>query len=270
MAYNCKVIFYNNELQINKYNYGISVSENHYKSREEIEESLEDGTIDFTDSEQCSRIASTDFVDRGKANQIRSLRRSMQSIYEIARSNSFDYFATFTFSQSYRYDYDTCKEKFVKWLKNFKARKCSNIEWLCVPEQHKDGAWHFHAMIKGDMSEYLVAGVHVGRYIIPSYRFGINEVEPIRDSNRCASYITKYITKELALCLKNKRRYFYSAGLKKPVSKEFYLADDADIYDFIAGNFPEYMLTYNKIVETHGYRVNYIQLAKRDVDRADA
>ena len=77
MAYNCKVIFYNNEIQINKYNYGISVSENHYKTREEIKESLEDGSIDFADCEQYSRIASTDFADRDKANQNRSLRRSM-------------------------------------------------------------------------------------------------------------------------------------------------------------------------------------------------
>ena len=267
MAYNCKCIFYNDEIQINKYNYGISVSENHYKSREEIEESLKDGTIDFEDNQQYSRIASADFADRDKANQARSLRRSMQSIYEIARSNSFDFFATFTFAEN-RYDYDCCKKKLLQWLKNFQKRK-ARIEWLCVPEQHADGAWHFHAMIKGDMSDYLVAGVHAGRYIIPSYRFGINEVEPIRDSNRCASYITKYITKELALFLKNKRRYFYSAGLEKPVSKEFYLADDADIYEFIAGNFPEYMLTYNKLVETHGYRVNYIQLAKTCVDDAD-
>lgn len=267
MAYNCKVIFYNNEIQINRYDYGISVSENHYKSREEIEESLENGTIDFEDNQQCSRVASSDFADRDKVNQARSLRRSMQSIYEIARSNSFDYFVTFTFSEN-RYDYDSCKSKLLQWLKNFQKRK-ARIEWLCVPEQHKDGAWHFHAMIQGDMSAYLVAGLHDGRYIIPSYRFGINELEPIRDSNRCAAYITKYITKELALCLKNKRRYFYSAGLKKPVTKEFYLEDNIDMFDFIAGNFPEYIMRYNKLVETHGYRVNYIQLAKQDVKQVD-
>lgn len=265
--YNTKIIFYNNEIQISKYNYGVSVSVNHYMTEEEKKESLEDGSIDFTDSEQFSRSATTDFTDRSKDNQARSLRRSMQSIYEIARSNSFDYFATFTFAEN-RYDYDSCKSRLLQWLKNFQKRK-ERIEWLCVPEQHADGAWHFHAMIKGDMSEYLVAGVHDGRYIIPSYRFGINEVEPIRDSNRCASYITKYITKELALCLKNKRRYFYSAGLKKPVSKEFYLADDTDLFEFISDHFPDYLLTYNKLVETHGYRVNYIQLAKRNVDHAD-
>ena len=268
--YNTKIIFYNDEIQISKYNYGVSVSVNHYKTEEEKKESLEDGSIDFTDSEQFSRSATTDFTDRSKDNQARSLRRSMQSIYEIARANNFDYFATFTFSQLYRYDYDTCKEKFVKWLKNFKARKCSGIEWLCVPERHKDGAWHFHAMFQGDLSAHLVAGVHAGRYIISAYRLGINELEPIRDSNRCASYITKYITKDLALSLKNCRRYFYSKGLKKPSYKEMYLGDDVDMFDFIAGNFPEYQLAHTKIVETHGYRVNYIQLAKQNVNDADA
>ena len=29
-------------------------------------------------------------------------------------------------------------------------------------------------------------------------------------------------------------------------------------------------MTYQRLVETHGQQVNYIQLAKRDVDRADA
>lgn len=267
--YNTKIIFYNEEIQISKYNYGVSVSVNHYKTEEEKKESLGDGTIDFADCEQYIRSATTDFADRNKDNQVRSLRRSMQSIYEIARSNNFDYFATFTFSQSYRYDYDTCKKKFLKWLKNFKARKCYDIEWLCVPEQHKDGAWHFHAMFQGDLSAHLVAGVHAGRYIISAYRLGINEIEPIRNSNRCASYITKYITKDLALSLKNRRRYFYSAGLKKPESKEIYLSDDIDLFEFISDHFPDYLLTYNKLVETHGYRVNYIQLAKTCVDDAD-
>ena len=267
--YNTKILFYNNEIQVSKYDYGVSVSVDHYKSDEEKKESKKDGSVDFEDCEQYSRSATTDFADRDKANKARSLRRSMQSIYEIARANCFDYFATFTFSQSYRYDYDTCKKKFIKWLKNFRMLKCIDLEWLCVPEQHKDGAWHFHAMFKGNLSAYLVVGVHAGRFILPAYRLGINELEPIRDSNRCASYITKYITKELALCLKNRRRYFYSSGLKKPESKEIYLSDDVDLYEFISDHFPDYSLTYNKLVETHGYRVNYLQLAKRSVNCAD-
>ena len=85
--YNTKIIFYNDEIQISKYNYGVSVSVNHYKTEEEKKESSEDGTIDFADCEQYIRSATTDFADCNKYNQVRSLRRSMQSIYEIARSN---------------------------------------------------------------------------------------------------------------------------------------------------------------------------------------
>ena len=69
--------------------------------------------------------------------------------------------------------------------------------------------------------------------------------------------------------MKNRRRYFYSAGLKKPESKEIYLSDDVDLFEFISDHFPDYLLTYNKLVDTHGYRVNYIQLAKTCVDDAD-
>lgn len=67
--------------------------------------------------------------------------------------------------------------------------------------------------------------------------------------------------KDLAFSLHNKRRYFYSRGLKKPEVLEFSI-DENGLFDFIQGNFPEYTMTYQRLVETHGQQVNYIQLAK--------
>ena len=120
-------------------------------------------------------------------------------------------------------------------------------------------------MIKGNLSEHIVPGARAGRYTIPSYTLGRMEIELIRDSNKTAQYITKYITKDLAFSLHNKRRYFYSRGLKKPDVSEFTI-DDNSLLDFIQGNFPDYTMTYQKLCETHGQRVNYIQLAKSNGD----
>lgn len=264
MGYNIKVIKYNNEIQINFYENGVVVTEKHYMTDAEKKELKENDENDVTDCEQSSRMPAVAFEDRDELNKARSLRRSKNSIYEIARANQFDYFATFTIAGDYRYDYDVCKEKFRKWLNNFCVR-CIRIEYIVVPEQHKDKAWHFHAMIKGNLSGYIVRGVRAGRYILPSYTLGRMELEPIRDSNRTAQYITKYITKDLAFSLHSKRRYFYSRGLKKPDVFECTI-DENGLLDFIQGNFPEYTMTYQKLCETHGQRVNYIQLAKSNFD----
>ena len=259
MGYNVKVIKYDSEIQVNFYEHGVMVTDKHFMTDAEKKELKEKNVeADSSDNEQFSRMPAVAFEDRSELNKARSLRRS----------NEFDYFATFTFAYSYRYDYNSCKEKFRQWLKDFQKRRCK-IEYIAVPEQHKDTAWHFHAMIKGDMSSHIVPGIRSGTYTIPSYTLGRNEIEPIRDSNKTAQYITKYITKDLAFSLHNKRRYFYSRGLKKPEVLEFSI-DENRLFDFIQGNFPEYTMTYQRLVETHGQQVNYIQLAKRDVDRADA
>ena len=268
MGYNVKVIKYDSEIQVNFYEHGVMVTDKHFMTDAEKKELKEKNVeADSSDNEQFSRMPAVAFEDRSELNKARSLRRSKNSIYEIARANEFDYFATFTFAGGCRYEYDLCKEMFRQWLKDFQKRRCK-IEYIAVPEQHKDTAWHFHAMIKGDMSSHIVPGIRSGTYTIPSYTLGRNEIEPIRDSNRCASYITKYITKDLAFSLHNKRRYFYSRGLKKPEVLEFSI-DENRLFDFIQGNFSEYTMTYQRLVETHGQRVNYIQLAKTCVDDAD-
>lgn len=265
MGYNVKVIKYDSEIQVNFYEYGVRVTDKHFMTDTEKKELKEKNVeTDTSDDKQFSRMPAVAFEDCSELNKARSLRRTKNSIYEIARANEFDYFATFTFADSYRYDYNSCKEKFRQWLKDFQKRRCK-IEYIAVPEQHKDTAWHFHVMIKGNLSEHIVPGVRAGRYTIPSYTLGRMEIEPIRDSNRTAQYITKYITKDLAFSLHNKRRYFYSRGLKKPDVYEFAI-DDNSLLDFIQGNFPEYTMTYQKLCETHGQRVNYIQLAKSNVD----
>ena len=261
MGYNVKVIKYDSEIQVNFYEHGVRVTDKHFMTDVEKKELKEKNVeSDISDDEQFSRMPAVAFENRSELNKARSLRRSKNSIYEIARANEFDYFATFTIAGSYRYDYDSCKNKFRKWLNNFCVR-CVRVEYIVVPEQHKDTAWHFHAMIKGDMSGHIVSGIRSGRYTIPAYTLGRNEIEPIRDSNKTAQYITKYITKDLAFSLHNKRRYFYSRGLKKPDVLEFSI-DENGLLEFIQGNFPEYTMTYQRLVETHGQQVNYIQLAK--------
>lgn len=257
MHYNTKVTFYNNEIQISRYGYKI-----YKKSDKELIFKDDDETVVMSDKQSfISREKS--IKDSDKNNNVRSVRRSKQSIYEIARANEWDYFVTFTMCND-RYNYDLCKSRLLKFLNNFKMRKVPDMEYLIVPEQHSDLAWHFHGLIRGNIDMYLSDTWRKDRFEIVGYKLGKCEVEKVKDTHRIASYITKYITKELANSLKNKRRYFYSKGIKKGDSVEMLVASDISNIDFVLGNFPEYEITYVRTTEYNGNRIDYIQLRRQD------
>lgn len=260
MQYNVKLTFYGEEIQISRYHYKISK-----KDKEQMEMIFDED--DFKDNKQHDKAVKSDskpdkqnLNDNDKFYQVRSQRRSKQSIYELVRANVWDYFATFTIAEN-RYDYDSCKERLRQFLKDFKKRK-TQMEYLVVPEQHKDGAWHFHALLKGELADFLSETWHKDRYELVGYKLGKNEVEKVRDTCRVSSYITKYITKELGQTQKNKRRYFYSKGLNKPCVREMLINKENPTIDFVLNNFPEMEITHVRTSEFNGNKIEYIQLRK--------
>lgn len=255
-TYNTKVTFYHNEIQISRYGY--KLTRTNIKPKKESEKGENNKTTALSDK-QSAFDNQKPAQDNDKANQVRSTRRSKQSIYAISRANRWDYFATFTF-ESNRYDYDSCKERMRNFLRNFKARKAPDLEWLVVPEQHKDGAWHMHALLQGSLDAYLTQTWRSKRYALMGYNLGKCELEKVEDTGRVSSYITKYITKELADTMKNKRRYFYSKGLNKGEEKLLLVDKEISTADFILGNFPDYYMSHAKATEYNGNRIDYIQL----------
>lgn len=258
MHYNLKISFYGEEIQISRYGYRI------YKTEEEKKIKNEDDTKYNQQSSWNSPSSSKDCKQTDLAcerfNKIRSQRRSKQSIYELVRANTWDYFATFTFRED-RYNYDICKEKLRKFFNNFKQRK-ANIEYVVVPEQHKDGAWHFHGLLQGELDDYLSTTWRAGRYELVGYKLGKCELEKVRDTCRVSSYITKYITKDLGTTLKGKRRYFYSKGLNRPCVRELLIDNEQSTVDFILSNFPDCYITHCRSSEFNDNRIDYIQLRK--------
>lgn len=149
-----------------------------------------------------------------------STTRSKNKIYSIARSNTWDYFITLTFNKDKvnRYDYESCCNKLKNWLDRYR-RECLDLHYLIVPEQHKDGAWHFHGLISGgDYSSFVDSGKKDKKnviYNIDNYKLGFTTATRIRDTLKASSYICKYITKD---CYKNiptgKKRYWYSKNIQ--------------------------------------------------------
>lgn len=132
-----------------------------------------------------------------------------------------------------RYDYKACKKAITKFFDNFRTRHASHFIYILVPERHKDGAWHFHG---------LVVGIPAGEFYTPefiTYRdrrsqelkvirntkgymrwrrwpYGHFDCSVIKDYEASATYVSKYITKDLISVMKGAHLYFSSKGLRRP------------------------------------------------------
>ncbi len=173
----------------------------------------------------------------------KSINRTKTKISDYVLCNNFSHFATFTFDPSNskvngeenRKDFKKMSSLLKNWLKteqlNHFRRHGRKFLYLIVPERHKNGAWHFHALLEGYKNETEGFYTRKNKYITVSelkktkkdknrkfivrYKLGRSEIAPIKDKTKMASYIKKYITKEL-IQDKNAKRYWASRNLKTP------------------------------------------------------
>lgn len=87
-----------------------------------------------SDKEECLRI---------------SLSRSKRFIREISLCNNFTHFVTLTINKEYcdRYNIDVAQEHLTHTLKNYKKLH-KDFKYILITEKHKDGAFHFHGLMK--------------------------------------------------------------------------------------------------------------------------
>lgn len=161
-----------------------------------------------------------------KQKEIENNKRAIQKVYDYARSNDFDWFVTLTFDGSKvdRYDYEDVANALKTWTKDLCiVGECS---WLIVPEQHEDGAYHFHGLIKGYLPVTPAINPYTQKllidksgnqiYNIDSYTIGYTTATKIKDRKRTASYLAKYLTKEITVP-KGRKRYWASRDLNIPI-----------------------------------------------------
>lgn len=156
-----------------------------------------------------------------------SLSRTKRNIREIALSNNFEYFATVTVNSKNadRFSLDECQDLLRKKFKKLK-RINKDFAYIFITEKHKDGAFHFHGLVKGIEEFYVNQNGYLSHKILDEV--GFNSFSKINDYIKCCNYITKYITKD---CVRNTAGYIYisSRGLKK-----------ADVYDYDVINFEDW------------------------------
>jgi len=164
-----------------------------------------------------------EMIEEERKNSERmNLIRTKNKIKDYCLSNDFDMFWTLTFAKE-RNDDQRCFNRLRDWLKYMK-KKYGLFDYIFIPERHKDGCIHFHGVTGGFGGEMVDSGVkHANQtvYNCLNWKFGYSTVTVVRDQKKTASYITKYVTKELSqeIVGKGKKKYWASRGLKLPVEK---------------------------------------------------
>lgn len=178
-----------------------------------------------------------------------SIIRTKTAISDLCLCNQFDLFCTFTFDPK-RFNSKSIvyvKKYINTWCHNAKSRHSKALQYLIIPERHKSGAYHLHALIKGYNGRLRNSGHKQGGrtvYNIPNWSFGFSTAVKIDNQLAVSKYIQKYITKDMVL-FPGKKRYFCSQGLKRPekqtnfmgiipflrsVPSEFRADNDKEIY----------------------------------------
>lgn len=185
--------------------------------------------------------------------------RAKSKVLEYALCNEFEYFVTLTLDSKKidRSDVNNYIKKLGQYIRNMKKSTGQEIQYVLIPEKHADGEnWHMHGLMKGledlrkyeetenipqrmkdKIIKYREENLYLYEWVGYSKRFGFNCIEPIRNKDACAKYITKYISKNLdndkGVTEKNKKKYYCSRGLKKAKNiKKGVIPTEKIIYDY--------------------------------------
>ena len=197
----------------------------------------EDKETETPKKKQDRKIITCGIGDNSTDVREDNIKRAKDKIQDIALCNEFQYFATMTFDPKKvdSYNVDAVIKAIKHWFNDGVKRR--NYKYIAIPEYHKSGRIHIHALISGDLKLKDSGHVRSGKkvYDITDWvkRFGWADVVEI-DGNytRLTYYITKYITKGNDKIFG--RFYWSSKNLVRIPKTEF------DLVDFDTVQRPEY------------------------------
>lgn len=168
-----------------------------------------------------------------------NISRAKSKVREYALCNDFDYFVTLTIDKDKydRHDFKAYYKALGQFLLNYGKNHKSKIRYVLIPEMHEDGAWHMHGLIGGVLDKHLEENSN-GYLEWKQYtkKFGYMSLGVIKDKNKVASYITKYITKEMGNTVGELEAsmYYCSKGLKcaEEIKRGTLFADNIP-FDFV-------------------------------------
>ena len=235
-------------------------------------------------------IARAEAEDEARAAEslARAQRRARNAVRDLALSNDFRFFVTFTLNAEKvdRYDVREITRKLNAWLDNRVRR--DGLAYVLVPERHKDGALHFHGLINAALpvsdsgtidrgkgkpqrprsaaqrEKWLAEGGHVV-YNLPAWTLGFSTAIELYGERRAAvSYVCKYIAKQQrgdGTPGKIGGRWYYSGGALRRPSVTF---ADVDRNDFDA------LTGFEFVVDGLGARCKIIEAEGGEKSGCDA
>lgn len=161
--------------------------------------------------------------NRGKVNYEKlsnNISRAKSSVLEISLCNPWDYFVTLTLDKNKydRYNLNGYVKDLGQFIRDQRKKYNTDIKYLLIPEQHRDGAWHIHGFLYGLKSKMLKENAYgYLDWIDYTCKFGYCSIDKIKDKNKASSYITKYISKDFSkgVLKLNAKMYYCSRGLKR-------------------------------------------------------
>lgn len=174
------------------------------------------------------------------------VKERREKIIDIAISNSWQYFATFTYNPKNEeffpngYSHEEAISLMVKWLNNLRTKN-KGMRYIIVSEFMKEsGLLHFHGLfsnVKWSLSQaynyntnepLIVNDVPI--YNLDDYDYGFTTVSQVKDTSSVSIYLSKYITKDL-VSLKNKKVFWHSRNLSIPITNVSYI--DTSLKDYL-------------------------------------
>ena len=265
--YNIRLYDYPNGAQLRLYSNPVVEPDDGFK----IEKKVKKTFIENPFENRMQWLEVLENKERTESDRQRSIHssvaRTVNNIYMISRSNSWDWFVTLTFNPEKvdSFDYDKCVKKLSKWLQNCK-RLCPDMKYLVVPEKHKSGRYHFHGLFADcDALQFTDSGRKVGNdviYNIGKYRLGFTTATRVKDNERVTKYICKYVTKELAESTPNKKRYWVSKNITRIESQDTFISPEK--MDLLKQRLAPYM-KHAKFCESDVQSVMYLEISD-DID----
>lgn len=124
-------------------------------------------------------------------------RRAISSFYDCMLSNSWKYFATFTFlDEDVRSNFESCSVAWKRFINNLK-NKYPNTKAIAICEEFEKGGYYLHALLS-DVDLTLQPTMFWQRQIFScdDWDLGFNTVV-VLNSERKASQIMSYMAKYL-------------------------------------------------------------------------
>lgn len=195
-----------------------------------------DGWEDYRDelsSSDCLDSENSETETDEAANVERASRRAKINAFDIIQCNhDLDTFVTFTYDPKAVADknsYDECYGALSVWLSNRVQRK--GLKYVVVPERHRSGAIHFHAIMNSCALNLERAFSpksgrplsHKGNplFNISDWKHGFTSAEKIacaqEDRDKVAKYIFKYMGKQCGQKIGGRYALIGGRCLQRPV-----------------------------------------------------